>query len=58
MVDKIHTFVVCAYKESEFLEECVQFLLQQVEYSEIILAMSTPCGYMINICPKYHIPCI
>lgn len=56
MVDKIHTFVICAYKESEFLEECVQSLLKQVEYSEIILATSTPCDYITNICQKYHIP--
>lgn len=40
-----HTFVICAYKESPFLEECVKSLLAQSERSVIKLATSTPNDY-------------
>ena len=31
-----HTFVVCAYKKSEYLEECIQSLRNQTVMSTII----------------------
>ena len=36
-----HTFAVCAYKESEYLEECVKSLLEQTVKTNIIMATST-----------------
>lgn len=51
-----HTFALCAYKESPYLEECIQSLLKQTNPSKIILATSTPCPYIENMCSKYKIP--
>ncbi|MGN0437438.1 MAG: glycosyltransferase [Lachnospiraceae bacterium] len=51
-----HTFALCAYKESPYLEACIQSLLKQRNPSKIILATSTPCEYIENMCKKYDIP--
>lgn len=51
-----HTFVICAYKESIFLEECIQSLLNQTVKSQILLATSTPNDYITEIAAKYNIP--
>ena len=32
-----HTFVICAYKESAFLEECIESLEEQTVTSTIIM---------------------
>ena len=37
-----HTFVICAYKKSSFLEECIISLKKQKYKSEIIMITSTP----------------
>ena len=37
-----HTFVICAYKESPFLEDCILSLKKQSIRSHIILVTSTP----------------
>ena len=37
-----HTFVICAYKESAYLEECVKSLKEQKKESNIIMVTSTP----------------
>lgn len=36
-----HTFVVCAYKESRYLESCVRSLVNQTVKSDIIMTTST-----------------
>ena len=41
-----HTFVICAYKESAFLEECIESLEKQNKKSKILLATSTPNYYI------------
>lgn len=51
-----HTFALCAYKESQYLEECIQSLMKQTNKSKIILATSTPCDFIENMCKKYDIP--
>lgn len=50
-----HTFAVCAYKESIFLEECILSLKQQTVKSNIIMCTSTPNEYIENLAGKYHI---
>lgn len=50
-----HTFVVCAYKECEYLEECVLSLMQQTLSSEIIMVTSTYNSFIRDICLKYKI---
>ena len=54
-MNKIHTFVICAYKESPFLEECIKSVITQRDYSYVILVTSTPNDYIINLCRKYCI---
>lgn len=50
-----HTFVICAYKESPYLEECIQSLKNQTISSIILLATSTPSEYLERMCKKYQI---
>ena len=50
-----HTFVICAYKESKFLEECIISLKKQSINSEIFIATSTPNKYIEDIAKKYGI---
>lgn len=52
---KKHTFAICAYKESPFLEDCIKSLIVQKEYSEIILCTSTPNDFISNLSKKYGI---
>lgn len=50
-----HTFVICAYKESAFLEECILSLKKQTVRSNIFIATSTPNKYIEDIAEKYGI---
>lgn len=51
-----HTFAVCAYKESPYLEECINSLKQQSVQSNILIATSTPNDHIKEIAEKYKIP--
>ena len=51
-----HTFVICAYGDSPFLEECILSLVNQELKSQVILYTSTPSDYIENLCLKYNIP--
>jgi glycosyltransferase involved in cell wall biosynthesis len=51
-----HTFAICAYKESPYLEECVQSVLKQNQSSKVIMVTSTPNDYIQKICEQYNIP--
>lgn len=51
-----HTWVVCAYKESQFLECAIQSVLQQSKVSNILIATSTPNKHISTIADKYEIP--
>jgi glycosyltransferase involved in cell wall biosynthesis len=50
-----HTFVIAAYKESQYLEECINSLLKQTVKSNIIISTSTPNDYISDIAQKYNI---
>lgn len=50
-----HTFSVCAYGESEYLERCIQSLKNQTVQSDIIICTSTPCDYITRIAEKYDL---
>ena len=56
MFVKVHTFVICAYKESPYLEECIESLMNQSVRSEIIMVTSTPNDYISYFSRKYDIP--
>lgn len=51
-----HTFAICAYKESPFLEECICSLKKQTKRSDIIMVTSTPNEHIKNMAEKYNIP--
>ena len=55
---KLHTFAVCAYKESPFLEECICSLLAQTVPADIVIATSTPNDYIDQIADTYNLPVI
>ncbi len=51
-----HTFAVCAYKDSPYLEECIRSLKRQSVPTNVILCTSTPSEYIVSIAGKYEIP--
>ncbi|MEO6523480.1 MAG: glycosyltransferase [Mucilaginibacter sp.] len=51
-----HTFAITVYKESPYLEACIQSLLAQTVKSKIIIATSTPTAFTQNIASAYNIP--
>lgn len=53
---KTHTYAICAYKESPYLEECIQSIQNQTIQSEVLVATSTPNVYIEQMCKKYNIP--
>lgn len=54
-----HTFVICAYKESPYLELCIQSLIKQdsvkSKISQIFLYTSTPNQFTKDLAQKYHL---
>ena len=52
---KYHTFAICAYKESPYLEECINSILDQSIKSNIIIASSTKNKHIDNLAKKYKI---
>lgn len=49
-----HSFVICAYQESPYLEECIQSLLSQSDKrSRILIATGTPNDYISTIAQRY-----
>lgn len=53
-----HTFVVLAYKESEFLEECLKSVTNQSIKTNVIIATTTPNKYITGLAKKYDIKVI
>lgn len=52
---KDHTFALCAYRESPYLEECIQSLLKQTTPGKILMVTSTYCEYIQKAADKYHL---
>ena len=50
---KRHTFVICAYGESPYLEECIISLMEQSVESNVMVATSTPNDLIRDLCGKY-----
>ena len=53
-----HSFVVLAYKESPYLEECLKSLLCQNLKSDIIVSSSTPTNSLQKCCKKFNLSLI
>lgn len=56
----IHSFVICAYQDSAFLEDCIKSLLDQSSVkkgkSKVLLFTTTPSEFIESLCKKYQIP--
>ena len=50
-----HTFAICAYKNSPFLEGCIKSIINQSVKSDVIICTSTPNVYIDEIAAKYEI---
>ena len=51
-----HTFAICAYGESKYLEQCINSLLKQSVKSRVMLFTSTPNEYIDGLAEKYGLP--
>lgn len=55
----LHTFVICAYKESSYLEKSIKSCMSQVtvknNQSNVIVYTSTPNRHIFDICKKYNL---
>ena len=56
--ERDHTFVVCAYKESAYLEAAIRSLLDQTVNGRIIVSTSTPNARIEGLCEKYGLPLV
>ncbi|MBR1414180.1 MAG: GtrA family protein [Bacilli bacterium] len=52
---KYHTFAICAYKESKYLEECIKSIKKQSIKTNIIITSSTKNKHIENLAKKYNI---
>lgn len=50
-----HTFVICAYQESPFLEECILSIKAQKILGTVIIVTATPNEYIRELAQKYDI---
>ena len=51
-----YVFVICAYGESPYLEECILSLQKQTVSTGIVMTTSTPNDHIKALAGKYHIP--
>lgn len=51
-----HTWVICAYKVSEYLEDAIKSVKSQTIKSNIIMVTSTPNDHIQKLSEKYEIP--
>ncbi|SJZ84415.1 glycosyltransferase [Anaerorhabdus furcosa] len=50
-----HAFVICAYKDSKYLEECILSLVNQNNPSPIYMSTSTINNHIKNLADKYNL---
>jgi hypothetical protein len=53
-----HCYVVLAYGDSPYLEDCLNSLLAQTVKSNIVITTSTPSDYIENIAQKFNLEII
>lgn len=58
MMSPAHTFVICAYQESEYLEDCIQSLLAQTVQSTVKISTPTPSPWLSGVAEKYGLDII
>ena len=53
--DYSHTFVICAYQECHYLEECILSIVHQKLFSSVIMVTSTDNDFIRSLANKYGI---
>ena len=53
---KDHTFVICAYKENQYLEECINSIKSQTLLGKILISTSTSNKFLEELSLKHNIP--
>ena len=51
-----HTFVICAYQENPYLEECIRSVMSQKTLGKVKVSTSTPNGHILGLAKKYGLP--
>lgn len=51
-----HTFTICAYGKSEYIEECIKSVIHQQLKTRVIICTSTPSVYLSEIAKKHSLP--
>lgn len=51
-----HTFAVCAYKDSPYLEKCLSSVVSQIKKSNVIMCTPTPTDKIKALAEKYDVP--
>lgn len=51
-----HTWALCAYGESPYLEECIRSLKGQTVKTRILMATATPSPFLDDLAEKYGLP--
>ncbi|MCR5593380.1 MAG: glycosyltransferase [Saccharofermentans sp.] len=54
-MDSRHTFVIPAYKESAYLEDCIKSVINQTVPGEVLIATATPNEHIKGLSDKYGI---
>lgn len=52
----LHTFVILAYRESQYLETCIKSIMRQTSPSTVILATTTLNPHIKRLAKKYNLP--
>ena len=55
MMENRHILVLCAYKESKYLEDCIVSLKNQTLEAPIIISTSTPNEHILGLAEKYGV---
>lgn len=51
-----HAFVICAYGESEYLEDCIRSLMDQTRRTKILMTAPSANSHICKMAEKYQIP--
>ena len=49
------SLIICAYKDSPYLEECIKSLLNQEMKCSVSISTSTPSTFINNLAKKYGV---
>lgn len=58
MQNNLHSFVILAFQESPYLEDCIKSVLNQTYRSQIVIATTTKNNYIADLAKKYRLQII